>query len=86
MAEAFVVGAVRTPVGRRGGGLSGVHPADLGEVHLVVVLEPDLLEDHVVAHGRAAGLLLLLGLRRLLRLGVLETLVPRFGLPMQLAS
>ncbi|GAA3759080.1 acetyl-CoA C-acetyltransferase [Plantactinospora mayteni] len=30
MAEAFIVGAVRTPVGRRGGGLSAVHPADLG--------------------------------------------------------
>jgi acetyl-CoA C-acetyltransferase len=30
MAEAFIVDAVRTPVGRRGGGLSGVHPADLG--------------------------------------------------------
>jgi acetyl-CoA C-acetyltransferase len=28
--EAFLVGAVRTPVGRRGGGLSTVHPADLG--------------------------------------------------------
>ncbi|MET0741115.1 MAG: acetyl-CoA C-acetyltransferase [Candidatus Nanopelagicales bacterium] len=30
--EAYVVGAVRTPVGRRGGGLSGVHPADLGAI------------------------------------------------------
>jgi acetyl-CoA C-acetyltransferase len=30
MAEAFLVDAVRTPVGRRGGGLAGVHPADLG--------------------------------------------------------
>ena len=30
MAEAFLVEAVRTPVGRRGGGLSHVHPADLG--------------------------------------------------------
>ncbi|MGX1269350.1 hypothetical protein RKD18_002544 [Streptomyces phaeoluteigriseus] len=30
MAEASVVEAVRTPVGRRGGGLAGVHPADLG--------------------------------------------------------
>ncbi|MGE5135531.1 MAG: acetyl-CoA C-acetyltransferase [Gemmatimonadota bacterium] len=30
MAEAFVVDAVRTPVGRRGGGLAAVHPADLG--------------------------------------------------------
>jgi acetyl-CoA C-acetyltransferase len=30
MAEAFLVEAVRTPVGRRGGGLAGAHPADLG--------------------------------------------------------
>jgi len=30
MAEAYIVEAVRTPVGRRGGGLSGEHPADLG--------------------------------------------------------
>ncbi|MER1995303.1 MAG: acetyl-CoA C-acetyltransferase [Arthrobacter sp.] len=29
MAEAFIIDALRTPVGRRGGGLSGVHPADL---------------------------------------------------------
>ncbi|NKQ54214.1 acetyl-CoA C-acetyltransferase [Amycolatopsis sp. K13G38] len=30
MAEAYLVDAARTPVGRRGGGLAGVHPADLG--------------------------------------------------------
>ena len=30
MAEAYIVDAVRTPVGRRGGGLAGAHPADLG--------------------------------------------------------
>lgn len=30
MAEAFIIDAVRAPVGRRGGGLSQVHPADLG--------------------------------------------------------
>jgi len=30
MAEAYIVDAVRTPVGRRGGGLAHVHPADLG--------------------------------------------------------
>lgn len=30
MAEAYLVDAVRTPVGRRGGGLAHVHPADLG--------------------------------------------------------
>ena len=30
MAEAYIIDAVRTPVGKRGGGLSQVHPADLG--------------------------------------------------------
>jgi acetyl-CoA acetyltransferase family protein len=30
VAEAFIVSAVRTPVGKRGGGLSAVHPAELG--------------------------------------------------------
>lgn len=30
MTEAYIVDAVRTPVGKRGGGLSQVHPADLG--------------------------------------------------------
>ena len=30
MGEAYIVDAVRTPVGRKGGGLAGVHPADLG--------------------------------------------------------
>jgi acetyl-CoA C-acetyltransferase len=39
VAEAFIVSAVRTPVGRRGGGLSGVHPADLGAHVLRAVVE-----------------------------------------------
>jgi acetyl-CoA C-acetyltransferase len=30
MSEAYIVDAVRSPVGRKGGGLAGVHPADLG--------------------------------------------------------
>ncbi len=30
MTEAYIIDAIRTPVGRRGGGLSEVHPADLG--------------------------------------------------------
>src|SRR3954462_5078616 len=30
MPEAFIVDAVRSPVGKRGGGLAAVHPADLG--------------------------------------------------------
>jgi len=36
-AEAYIVDAVRTPVGRRGGGLSQVHPADLG-AHVLTAL------------------------------------------------
>src|SRR3954464_6634339 len=30
MAEAYIIDAVRAPVGKRGGGLSQAHPADLG--------------------------------------------------------
>ena len=37
MTQAFIAGAVRTPVGRRGGGLSTTHPADLG-AHVVEAL------------------------------------------------
>ena len=39
MAEAYIVSAVRTPVGRRGGGLSAVHPAELGAHVLRTVVE-----------------------------------------------
>ncbi|MET9130160.1 acetyl-CoA C-acetyltransferase [Streptomyces antibioticus] len=52
MAEAFIVEAVRTPVGRRGGGLAGVHPADLG-AHVLRALvaragiDPAAVEDVV---------------------------------------
>jgi acetyl-CoA C-acetyltransferase len=37
VSEAFVVDAVRTPVTRRGGALSGAHPADLG-AHVIRAL------------------------------------------------
>jgi acetyl-CoA C-acetyltransferase len=37
VAEAYLVDAVRTPVGRRGGGLAAVHPADLG-AHVIRAL------------------------------------------------
>ena len=30
MAEAYIIDAVRTPTGKRGGGLSTIHSADLG--------------------------------------------------------
>jgi acetyl-CoA C-acetyltransferase len=34
---AYIIGAVRTPVGRRGGGLAAAHPADLG-AHVITAL------------------------------------------------
>jgi acetyl-CoA C-acetyltransferase len=37
MAEAYLIDAVRTPIGRRGGGLAGAHPADLG-AHVIKAL------------------------------------------------
>ncbi len=37
MPEAFIVDAVRAPVGRRGGGLAEAHPADLG-AHVLAAL------------------------------------------------
>jgi acetyl-CoA C-acetyltransferase len=37
VAQAYIVDAVRTPVGKRGGGLAGVHPADLG-AHVIRAL------------------------------------------------
>ena len=39
MPEAFIVDAVRTPVTRRGGGLSAAHPADLGAHVIKALLE-----------------------------------------------
>jgi acetyl-CoA C-acetyltransferase len=52
MAEAFIVDAVRTPVGRRNGGLSKEHPADLGAHVLKALVErgkfdPKAVEDVV---------------------------------------
>src|SRR5512134_1552273 len=50
MAEAYIVDAVRTPVGKRGGGLSGIHSADLG-AHVIKALmqrtgvDPGAVED-----------------------------------------
>jgi acetyl-CoA C-acetyltransferase len=50
MPEAYIVGAVRTPVGKRAGGLSAVHPADLGAVALRELMnrtgiDPVLVDD-----------------------------------------
>jgi acetyl-CoA C-acetyltransferase len=50
MPDAYIVDAVRTPVGKRGGALSAVHPADLGAHVLVALVEraeidPGAVED-----------------------------------------
>jgi len=50
MPEAYIVDAVRTPVGRRNGGLSKIHPADLGAHSLNALMDrtgidPNAVED-----------------------------------------
>jgi acetyl-CoA C-acetyltransferase len=48
MTEAYIVDAVRTPVGRRGGGLAAEHPADLGAHVLTALLERVQIDPKVV--------------------------------------
>lgn len=60
MAEAFIVDAVRSPVGRRGGSLSGIHPADLGAHSLTALVErtgvdPAAIDDVVLGAIDAIG-------------------------------
>jgi acetyl-CoA C-acetyltransferase len=52
MSEAFIVDAVRSPVGRRNGGLAQVHPADLGAHSIKALMDrvdvdPGAVEDVV---------------------------------------
>jgi len=60
MAEAYLIDAVRTPVGKRGGGLARVHPADLG-AHVLRALvartgvDPAAVEDVVFGCCDAVG-------------------------------
>ncbi len=60
MNEAYIVDAVRTPVGKRGGGLSGVHPADLGAAAITALMDrsgvdPAAVEDVVFGCVDAIG-------------------------------
>lgn len=50
MNEAYIIDAVRTPVGKRGGGLAHMHPADLGAIPIKELLnrtevDPAAIED-----------------------------------------
>ena len=60
--EAYIIDACRTPRGRRGGGLAGVHPGDLCTVPMNAIVartgvDPKLIDDAIDAqsaeHGKA---------------------------------
>jgi acetyl-CoA C-acetyltransferase len=60
MAEAYIVEAVRTPVGKKNGGLSKVHPADLGAHVLKALVErakidPKAVDDVVFGNVDSIG-------------------------------
>ncbi|WP_460796413.1 acetyl-CoA C-acetyltransferase [Microbacterium sp. GXF0217] len=60
MAEAYIVDAVRSPVGRRGGALSGIHPADLGAHGLRALIDrtdvdPAAIDDVIIGAIDAIG-------------------------------
>src|SRR5215216_6250104 len=60
MQEAWIVGAVRTPIGRHGGALSAVRPDDLGAVALAGLVErtgvqPGEVEDVYFGCANQAG-------------------------------
>jgi acetyl-CoA C-acetyltransferase len=57
---AYIVDAVRTPVGKRGGGLSTVHPADLGAHSIKALMErtgvdPNAVDDVVFGNVDSVG-------------------------------
>ena len=58
--EVVLVGAARTPIGRYGGSLRNVHPADLGAAAARAALEragvsPADVDEVLIGHGRQAG-------------------------------
>ena len=60
MPEAFIVDAVRTPVGRRGGLLSTIHPADLGAHSIKQLIErtgvdPGAVDDCIFGNVDSIG-------------------------------
>jgi acetyl-CoA C-acetyltransferase len=58
--EVVIAGAARTPIGRYGGALRNVHPAELGAVAARAAIEragitPDAIDEVLIGHGRQAG-------------------------------
>jgi acetyl-CoA C-acetyltransferase len=59
-AEVVILGAARTPIGRYGGALRNVHPAELGAVAARAALaragvQPADVHEVLIGHGRQAG-------------------------------
>ncbi len=60
VSSAWIVDAVRTPVGRRGGGLSDMHPADLGAASISALMDrtgvdPAAVDDVVFGNVDSIG-------------------------------
>lgn len=58
--NAYIIDAVRTPVGRRGGGLSQVHPADIGAHSIKSLIErtgvdPNAVDDVIFGNVDSVG-------------------------------
>ena len=58
--DVVIVGAARTPIGRYGGSLRNVHPADLGAAAAKAAisragLPPDAIDEVLIGHARQAG-------------------------------
>jgi len=58
--EVLIVGAARTPIGRYGGSLKSIHPAELGAVAARAAMQragidPEIVQDVLIGHGRQAG-------------------------------
>ncbi len=60
MSEAYIVEAVRTPTGKRGGGLAHIHPADLGAASIAALMrrsgiDPGAVDDVVFGNVDSVG-------------------------------
>ena len=58
--EVFIVGAARTPIGRYGGALRNLHPAELGAVAASAALARsgvalEYIDEVLIGHARQAG-------------------------------
>src|SRR5262245_30562885 len=58
--DIVIVGAARTPIGKYGGALRNVHPAELGAVAARAAIErarmsPEAIDEVLIGHGRQAG-------------------------------